>query len=125
MSTLPDEDLMIVRLEDVEIDLSIGIMAWEHERRQKIRVSVEMISRHKAAWSSIADCLDYARVHDFLMQRWAGRGHVDLVETLCEELVAFVFEEPRVEACRVRIRKPEVFPGTATPSVEFIRRRPR
>ena len=42
---------------------------------------------------------------------------------LAEELVEFCLEDARVEACRVVIRKPEVYPGSATPEIAVYRRR--
>ena len=42
---------------------------------------------------------------------------------LAEGLVEFCLADPRVEACRVVIRKPEVYPGSATPEITVYRLR--
>ena len=58
-------------------------------------------------------------------REFARRGRIldELLETLLEELVAFVFEDARVEWCRVAIKKPHVFHGVAVPEVAFFRER--
>jgi len=87
---------------------------------------VEMF-RHRDAFtgSGVADCIDYDRVYGHITGRWTpARAHVDLLEQLLEELVAVCFEDARVEACRVALRKPDVYDGRAIPVVEVYRLRP-
>jgi len=116
-----------VALEDLAVELAVGIDPWERApgKTQRLLVTVEMF-RHRSAFtgSQIADCLDYDRVHRHVAARWTpARAHSDLLEPLLEELVAVCFEDARVEACRVAIRKPHVYNGRAVPVVEVYRRR--
>jgi FolB domain-containing protein len=116
-----------VALEDLAVELAVGIDSWERApgKTQRLLVTVEMF-RHRGAFtgSRIADCLDYDRVHRHVAARWTpGRAHADLLEPLLEELVAVCFEDARVEACRVAIRKPHVYNGRAVPVVEVYRLR--
>ncbi len=67
--------------------------------------------------------IDYDRVRDHI-SGWRGRDHVELLETLVEELIGVCFALPPVEACRVRITKPHIFPEAAGAGVEIFRRRP-
>jgi 7,8-dihydroneopterin aldolase/epimerase/oxygenase len=117
-----------VALEDLAVELQVGIDQWERlpGKTQRLLVTVEMF-RHRDAFagSSIADCLDYDRVYRHLAAHWTpARAHVDLLEQLLEELVTLCFEDARVEACRVAIRKPAVYAGRAVPTVEVYRLRP-
>lgn len=117
-----------VALEDLAVDLQVGVNAWERTpgKTQRLLVAVEMF-RHRGAFtgSSVADCLDYDRVYSHIAARWTpARGHIDLLEPLLEELVVLCFEDSRVEACRVAIRKPHVYNGNAIPVVEVYRLRP-
>jgi dihydroneopterin aldolase len=117
-----------VALEDVEVEIPVGIADWERipGKAQRLRVTIEMF-RHRGAFTgaSIADCIDYSRVHRHIEHHWTpARPHVDLLEQLLEELVALCFEDARVEACRIAIRKPHVYNGRATPVVEVYRLRP-
>jgi len=43
---------------------------------------------------------------------------------LVEDLIGVCFALPPVEACRVRITKPDIFPEAAGAGVEIFRRRP-
>jgi dihydroneopterin aldolase len=117
-----------VALEDVTVELQVGIEQWERVpgKTQRLLVTVEMF-RHRDAFAggSVAECIDYDRVHRHITDHWtATRAHVDLLESLLEELVAVCFEDARVEACRVAIRKPHVYNGRAVPVVEVYRLRP-
>jgi 7,8-dihydroneopterin aldolase/epimerase/oxygenase len=117
-----------VALEDLILELRVGINPSERGpgAAQRLLVTVEMF-RHREAFtgSSVADCVDYDRVYREIAGRWTpARAHVDLLEQLLEELVAVCFEDARVEACRVAIRKPDVYGGRAVPVVEVYRLRP-
>jgi FolB domain-containing protein len=116
-----------VALEDLTVELQVGINPWERTpgKAQRLLVTVEMF-RHRGAFSgtSVADCIDYDRVYGHIAAHWTpARAHTDLLEPLLEELVAVCFEDVRVEACRVAIRKPHVYNGHAVPAVEVYRLR--
>jgi 7,8-dihydroneopterin aldolase/epimerase/oxygenase len=116
-----------VALEDLTVELQVGINQWERApgKAQRLLVTVEMF-RHRGAFTgtSVADCINYDRVYSHIAARWTpARAHIDLLEPLLEELVAVCFEDTRVEACRVAIRKPHVYNGHAVPTVEVYRLR--
>lgn len=118
--TAPDHVRVFLR--DVEVDLGIGLHPWERhpERLTRLRVNVEMF----AAWPlPDGGYLDYDHVRN-TVGGWKGRDHVELLETLAEELVSACFQLPLVEACRVRVEKPQVFNEAAGAGVELFRRRP-
>ncbi|HEX2478270.1 MAG TPA: dihydroneopterin aldolase [Geminicoccaceae bacterium] len=116
-----------VALEDLAVELRVGLSDWERAsgKAQRLLVTVEMFRRRGAfTGSSLADCIDYGRVYRHVIERWTpARAHVDLLEQLLEELVAVCFEDTRVEACRIAIRKPHVYNGRAVPLVEVYRLR--
>ena len=116
-----------VALEDLTVELQVGVGAWERTpgKAQRLLVTIEMF-RHRGAFtgSSVADCINYDRVYRHIAARWTpARAHINLLEPLLEELVAVCFEDARVEACRVVIRKPHVYNGHAVPAVEVYRLR--
>ncbi|MCA9687996.1 MAG: dihydroneopterin aldolase [Myxococcales bacterium] len=114
-----------VTLHDVAVDIRVGASDRERhaDARQRVLVTVEMGRGGRHRHASLADCLDYARVFAWITDTWPQRPHTELLETLLEELVAFVFEDARVEWCRVAIKKPHVFHGVAVPEVAFFRER--
>jgi dihydroneopterin aldolase len=111
-------------LRDVRVRVRVGVHAREHESPQLLSVDVELY-RHRGRFvgAGLADCLDYDRIHDHLRLVWPARPHTELLESLAEDLVGQCLADPRVEACRVTIRKPEVYPGTATPELVVYRMR--
>lgn len=116
-----------VALEDLAVELQVGVSEWERTpgKAQRLLITVEMF-RHRGEFtgSSLADCIDYDRVYGHVARRWTpARAHVDLLEPLLEELVAVCFEDARIEACRIAIRKPHVYNGRAVPVVEVYRLR--
>lgn len=115
-------DQVRVVLKDVTVDVSVGLHPWERhpERLTRLLVNVEMF----AEWPLKAGgYIDYDQVRDHI-RAWAGRPHVDLLETLAEEVIVACFALPAVEACRVRVEKPQVFAEAAGAGVEIFRRRP-
>jgi len=119
-------DHVRVLLSDVAVDVRIGLHPWERypERPTRLIVNVEMF----AAWplpkaGAEGDFIDYDRVRDHIAG-WRERDHVELLETLVEELIGVCFALPPVQGCRVRITKPDIFPEAAAAGVEIFRRRP-
>jgi len=112
-----------VLLEDVALDLKIGATDWERhpDKRQRVLATVEGFFRQGAfTGSTLADVLDYDRLYRHLMGL-QQRPHTDLLETLVEDIVQACLADPRVEACRVLLRKPDIYWNAAASGVEFYR----
>jgi 7,8-dihydroneopterin aldolase/epimerase/oxygenase len=123
----PERSYERVALEDVVVEVPVGLKDWEKVpgKAQRLLVTVELF-RHRGALGAptLAECLDYGRVARHLLGTWTpDRPHTELLETLIEELVSLCLADPRVEACRVAIRKPHVYNGRAVPLVEVYRLR--
>lgn len=119
-------DHQCLALRDVRVAVRLGVGDAERGAPQEVSVDVELYRRHGAfAGGTLADCLDYDRVFRHLSDAWPARPHTDLLEQLAEDLVAFCLADPRVEACRVVIRKPRVYGGRAVPEIAVWRLRPR
>jgi 7,8-dihydroneopterin aldolase/epimerase/oxygenase len=121
---LPDSQTSI--LEDVEVWVRCGLHPWERhpERPNRLLVSVQLYTTAAFDPATGAGYLDYDRVREHLLT-WPGRPHVDLLETLLAGLAEFAFEDPLVEACRLRVAKPDIFPEAKVAGVEWFRRRPQ
>jgi dihydroneopterin aldolase len=120
----PERSFECVALRDVALDVRLGAFPAERASPQPIRVDVELY-RHRAAAveGGLDGCLNYDRVFRYLIERWPLRPHTDLLEEFAENLIGFCLEDPRVEACRVVLRKPAIYLGRATPALEVYRRR--
>ena len=111
-------------LRDVRVAVRVGVYAHEQTAPQLLIVDVELYRRQERfTGTSLADCLDYDRVYLHLTEEWPARPHICLLETLAEGLVEFCLSDPRIDACRVVIRKAEIYPGTAIPELAVFRLR--
>jgi len=117
-------DWECVALRGVRVWLRVGVRPDERLRPQPVEVEVELYRQAPAARAGgLAACLDYDRLHRYLMETWPERPHTPLLEELAEDLVAFCLADERVEACRVVLRKPEIYAGRGIPEVVLYRRR--
>lgn len=113
-------DYTRVILRDISVEARIGIHPWERhaDRPSRLVVNVEMFAPGKTPKNFI----NYDRIHD-AFKSWTGRDHIDLLETLVEEVVTLCFAIPEVAACRVSVVKPDIFNDTAAVGIEVYRRR--
>lgn len=120
------QDRQIIRLKGLVLDLAIGVFDDEQGHTQPVEVEVEAW-RQAGAFTSgrYQDCLDYHRLYTYLTEIWPHQPHQALLESWAEDLIAFVFMDPQVQGCRVRLAKLEIYRGRAIPEVEMIRHRPQ
>ena len=120
---LPDSQTSI--LQDVEVHVRCGLHPWERhpERPNRLLVSVELYTTTPFDAVTNAGYVDYDRIRSRIVT-WRDRAHTDLLETLLTELAEFAFQDPLVEACRLRIMKPDIFNEAKGAGVEWFRRRP-
>ncbi len=105
-------------LREVPLEVRLGVYPHERERAQRILVDVELWRRmDRFEGTSLAECLDYDRIHRWLVETWPTRPHTELLEQLAEDLITKCLEDPRVTWCRVRIRKPEAHAGRGVPEI--------
>ena len=120
----PNRSHVRVVLRDVEVQASVGLHPWERfrERPTRLIVNVEMLAAAAGPvdGGGAAGIIDYDRVRSFIVT-WPARPHVDLLETLVEELVAECFKIEPVQACRVSVMKPDIFNDAAAVGVEVFR----
>ncbi len=122
----PSRSHLRVVLRDVVTEVSLGLHPWERhpERLTRVVVNVEMFAPLPAGLAAEAPggIVDYDQIRAVLKQ-WPVRPHTKLLETLLAELVDLCFAQPRVEACRVSIVKPDIFNEAAGAGVEaYVRR---
>ena len=119
-----DRDHQRVLLEDVDLKVRCGLHAWEQhpERPNRLLISVDLYSQ-TAFDPKTQQYMDYDRVYQHLMS-YEQSDHILLLESLLNDLVAFIFEDPLVDACRVKAVKPEIFGKAKGAGVEWFRVRP-
>jgi len=114
-------DSVRVFLKDVVVDLSVGLHPWERhpERPTRLVINVEMFADWPLADGAF---INYDHVRQRILS-WSRRPHVELLETLAEEVISACFELPLVQACKVQVTKPQVFNEAAGAGVEIFRKR--
>jgi dihydroneopterin aldolase len=122
--TGPDSPYDRVFVHDLVLDAEIGVYTHEKGVTQRARFSVdiEVTPSDKAVMDQIARVLDYdmiiATIKDILAE-----GHINLVETLADEIASRCLAHPRTASVKVKIEKLDKEPGAV--GVEIVRRRPR
>lgn len=99
-----------ILLEGLEVRIGLGIHPHERAAPQRVTLDVAMTCSYPVAPEDrIEAVVDY----DFLRTRilaLAAAHHIELQETLCEQVAALALADPRVRQVRVRSMKLDVYP---------------
>jgi dihydroneopterin aldolase len=128
-----------VFLRDMVLLASVGVHAFEHEARQRVRINLDLavtddsahpLSRAAAIQPAggkqaegreqLSRVVDYEAVAN-RVRAIVGAGHVRLVETLAERLAEACLEDARVHTVRVRVEKLDIFDDMQSVGVEIER----
>lgn len=102
-------DRIFVR--DFVILAEIGAYDFERGVRQRVVFDVEALVRRAGAHpDDMRSIFSYDIILDAI-RLVVGRGHVDFVETLAEEVAAVLLQHARVRSIRVNLRKLDVIDG--------------
>jgi FolB domain-containing protein len=122
---VPPEGFRCILIEDLRLQLFIGVNPEEKAARQGVSVSMYMMVRDSGPALSdvLADHVSYAEVVAKLRERGRSSRHVNLVETLAEESAEYALAEPRVDSVVVAVRKLSVVAEAKGVGVVIHRRR--
>lgn len=100
----------------------LGIHGHEKGSRQRVRVNLDLGVRDDGPPrdDSIHNVVCYEDIAEGMRKLLAG-PHVNLVETLAENIARFCFEDSRVLSVRVRVEKLDVFADAAGAGIEIER----
>jgi dihydroneopterin aldolase len=118
------EPLDRIFVRDYVLDVEIGVHHHEKGVTQRVRFSVDVDIAPSAG--ALDDDIDRTFDYDFVIngiKSIIARGHINLVETLAEEVAQHCLEHPRVERVAVTIEKLDKDPGAV--GVEIIRSKAR
>lgn len=122
------KDKIHIRLADCTVPLFVGIYDHEKPHPQPVIVTIEAVAPLSQRYddlksSSVASVINYERLFNYVTIELPKLGHVPLLESLAERIIAFCFEDPRIIEARVRLEKPEAFQGKAHAGIEMRRTR--
>jgi 7,8-dihydroneopterin aldolase/epimerase/oxygenase len=124
-SIVPDVGQRCIVVDDLRLSFFIGVHEHEKLARQEVSITVSMFVADTGAPSSddIGDHVSYSELVDKLQQRAASKRHVNLVETLAEEVATLALADARVLSAVVDVRKTEIIPQAKGVGVIVHRRR--
>jgi dihydroneopterin aldolase len=112
-------DTIFVR--DFPMDAEIGAYAHERGGAQRLIFNIEAsVSRVASTADDMRAIVSYDVILD-AVRIVVGRGHVEFLETVAEEVAAIVLQQPRIMRVRVRVEKLDVVAGSV--GVEIVRDR--
>lgn len=109
-----------------EVWVQIGVHEFEKKAAQRIWIDVDLYvpyARSTPQADRIDEVVDYDFVRSVVAER-IQRGHIELQETLCDDLVQRLLQHPAVQAVRLSTCKPDVYPDCDAVGVEVFRMRP-
>jgi dihydroneopterin aldolase len=125
MTTLLDPALRDCRrlfLRNHEVTVRIGVHDFEHQAPQRMRFNVDLyvpLALSTPSNDRLDEVVDYDFIRTTIAQRIA-RGHIELQETLADDLLRALLVHPGVRAARVSTEKPDVYPDCEAVGVEVF-----
>jgi dihydroneopterin aldolase len=113
-------------LRGLTVQAHIGIHDHELHAAQRLIVDVDLYVSF-AGTSPKDDRIDEVVDYDFIravVHARIARGHINLQETLCDDILTHLLEHTGVMAARVSTRKPDVYPDCEAVGVEVFRAKP-
>jgi 7,8-dihydroneopterin aldolase/epimerase/oxygenase len=113
-------------LRDFEVQARIGIHEFEQAAPQRLLINVDLyvpLKNSLPKQDQIHNVVDYDFIRGVVHQRIA-QGHINLQETLCDDVLATLLQHPLVHAARVSTCKPDVYADCAAIGVEVFGQKP-
>ena len=108
-------------VKNLELMANIGVYDHEKLARQRVVANIDLTVQES---SKIADNIKHVVCyHDVVraIQKICAEGHVNLLETLAEQIAKSCLEDKRVIAVRIRLEKPEALREATSVGVEIER----
>jgi 7,8-dihydroneopterin aldolase/epimerase/oxygenase len=107
---------------DLMLACRIGVYAHERAAAQRVRLNLDLgvVETGAAPSDELADVVDYEALVERVRSA-VGARHVNLVETLAEQIAALCLDDPRVRSARVRVEKLDAIAGAGAVGVEIER----
>ncbi len=99
------QDTIVIK--QLQADTLIGVYDWEQTVRQTVLIDIELrYDMQKAAHSDdLAAAVDYKTLCDRVIEHTES-VHLQLIESLAEQIAGLCLREFAVESCRISVHKP-------------------
>jgi len=109
-------------LRNVVVAANIGVHAFEKEGAQRVVLQVDVyvpLAVSTPQQDKISEVVDYDFIRTAIVRRIA-RGHINLQETLVDDIARTLLAHPGVRAVRVASEKPDVYPDVDAVGVDVM-----
>ena len=109
-------------LRNFVVDANIGIHAFEKEGAQRLALNVDLyvpLALSTPRHDKIHEVLDYDFIRLTIRHR-IDQGHINLQETLVDDIARSLLAHPAVRAVRVASEKPDVYPDVDAVGIEVF-----
>lgn len=109
-------------LRNYEVMINIGVYEFEKKGEQRVLFNVDLfipLDESTPQHDQLEEVVDYDFMRETIAQRMA-KGHIQLQETLCDDIARAMLLHPKVKAVRVSTEKPDVYPDCESVGVEVF-----
>lgn len=109
-------------LRNYEVLINIGVHDFEKRGEQRVLINVDLyipLAHSTPKDDQLNEVVDYDFMRTTIAKRMA-QGHVQLQETLCDDVARCMLAHPNVRAVRVSTMKPDVYPDCEGVGVEVF-----
>ena len=110
-------------LKNYVLPINIGVHEFEKLAPQRIIINVELyvfLTHTTPHGDTLNEVLDYDFIRETL-KKIVAKGHIQLQETLCDQFMTALLDNPLVRAARVSSAKPDVYPDCDAVGIEIFR----
>lgn len=112
-----------ILVRDLVLPCRIGVYAHEKQAPQRVRVNAQVLVERDAVDSdALSDVLNYETIVEGIRDLARG-GHIELVESLAEQVMDVCLASPRALAARISVEKLDIFADAESVGVVLRRRR--
>ena len=109
-------------LRNYNVMSNIGVHDCEKISEQRVLFNVELfipLLKSTPTQDELNEVVDYDFIRETIKTR-VGKGHIQLQETLCDEIANLLLKHPKVRAVLVSTEKPDVYPDCESVGVEVF-----
>ena len=103
--------------------VSIGVYDHEKTAKQRVLINIDVFIPLDASTpqqDQLEEVVDYDFMRETVAQRIA-RGHIQLQETLCDDIATTLLAHPKVKAVRISSEKCDAYDNCDSVGVEIVR----
>ncbi len=110
-------------LRNYAVMINIGVHDYEKEGEQRALINVDLfipLSDSTPKEDQLSEVVDYDFIRTTIAARMA-KGHIHLLETLCDDVARILLAHPKARAVRVSAEKLDLYPDCESVGVEVVR----